>query len=195
MRLVVIDNYDSFVYNIVQLLGELTGEMAMVHRNDQVRVEEIVATEPTHLFISPGPGNPEDPAYFGVCTRLIRELGPRIPTLGVCLGHQGIGAAFGGRVVPAPRVMHGKTSRVLHDGTGLFAGLPSPLTAMRYHSLMLDEADLPDCLDVTSRSEDGLVMSIAHREHPIVGVQFHPESIGTEHGTALLANFLAISPG
>ncbi|MCA9699426.1 MAG: aminodeoxychorismate/anthranilate synthase component II, partial [Myxococcales bacterium] len=191
MRLVVIDNYDSFVYNIVQLLGELTGEMAMVHRNDQVRVEEIVATEPTHLFISPGPGNPEDPAYFGVCTRLIRELGPRIPTLGVCLGHQGIGAAFGGRVVPAPRVMHGKTSRVLHDGTGLFAGLPSPLTAMRYHSLMLDEADLPDCLAVTSRSEDGLVMSIAHREHPIVGVQFHPESIGTEHGTALLANFLA----
>ena len=191
MRLVVIDNYDSFVYNIVQLLGELTGETAMVHRNDQIRVEEIVAAEPTHLFISPGPGNPEDPAYFGVCTRLIRELGPRIPTLGVCLGHQGIGAAFGGRVVPAPRVMHGKTSRVLHDGTGLFAGLPSPLTAMRYHSLLLDEADLPDCLAVTSRSEDGLVMSIAHREHPIVGVQFHPESIGTEHGTALLANFLA----
>lgn len=191
MRLVVIDNYDSFVYNIVQLLGELTGETATVHRNDQVRVEDIVAAAPTHLFISPGPGNPEDPAYFGVCTRLIRELGPRVPTLGVCLGHQGIAAAFGGRVVPAPRVMHGKTSRVLHQGTGLFAGLPSPLTVMRYHSLMIDEAGLPDCLAVTSRSEDGLVMSVVHRRHPVVGVQFHPESIGTEHGAALLANFLA----
>jgi anthranilate synthase/aminodeoxychorismate synthase-like glutamine amidotransferase len=190
-RLVIVDNYDSFVYNIYQLLGELTGVEASVHRNDRVTLDDVVAERPTHLFISPGPGNPEDPAYFGVCTELIRALGPTVPILGVCLGHQGIGAAFGARVVHAPAVMHGKTSELVHDGDGLFAGLPSPLTAMRYHSLTLDEASLPAQLRVTSRTREGLCMSIAHRDHPIAGVQFHPESIGTPHGAALLRNFLA----
>jgi anthranilate synthase/aminodeoxychorismate synthase-like glutamine amidotransferase len=190
-RLVILDNYDSFAYNIYQLLGELTGTEAKVYRNDRVSLEQLRADDPTHLFISPGPGNPEDPAYFGVCARVIRELGPRVPTLGVCLGHQGIGAAFGARVVRAPVVMHGKTSEILHAGEGLFTGLPSPLRVMRYHSLILDEASLPPELEVTSRTREGLCMSLVHREYPIAGVQFHPESIGTDEGAALLRNFLA----
>lgn len=190
-RLVILDNYDSFAYNIYQLLGELTGVAATVHRNDRVSLAQLEAEDPTHLFISPGPGTPEDPAYFGVCTEAIRVLGARIPVLGICLGHQGIGAAFGARVVRAPAVMHGKTSAIEHRGDGLFRGLPSPLTVMRYHSLMLDEASLPAELEVTSRTRDGLCMSIAHRERRIAGVQFHPESIGTGHGRALVANFLA----
>ncbi|NVB39190.1 aminodeoxychorismate/anthranilate synthase component II [Pseudenhygromyxa sp. WMMC2535] len=195
MRPVVIDNYDSFVFNIVQLIGELTGVEAQVFRNDQVRAAEVAACAPTHLFISPGPGRPEDPAYFGVCSELISSLGRSIPVLGVCLGHQGIGAAFGARVIRAPAPMHGKTSRVVHAGDGLFAGLPSPLSVMRYHSLILDADSLPAALRVTSRSEDGLIMSVVHREWPIAGVQFHPESIGTEHGAALLSNFLSWGPG
>ena len=191
-RLVVLDNYDSFVWNLVQLLGERTGAVAQVLRCDRVRVAEIAAQDPTHVVISPGPGTPEDPAYFGVGLEVIRALGPRVPILGVCLGHQGIGAAFGARIVGAPSVMHGKTSAIYHGGVGLFAGLPSPLTAMRYHSLVVDEATLPAELAVTARTADGLVMGLEHRCWPIVGVQFHPESIATECGAALVSNFLAM---
>jgi anthranilate synthase/aminodeoxychorismate synthase-like glutamine amidotransferase len=189
-RVVILDNYDSFVYNLYQAIGELTGVAARVVRNDAITIEELLAADPTHLIISPGPGTPEDPAYFGVCRAAILQLGPRIPTLGVCLGHQGIAAAFGGRVVRAPQVMHGKTSLVEHDGAGLFAGLPSPLRVMRYHSLVVDAQSLPDALIVTSRTQDGVCMSVAHREWPLVGVQFHPESIGTQDGKRLLGNFL-----
>jgi anthranilate synthase/aminodeoxychorismate synthase-like glutamine amidotransferase len=190
-RLVILDNYDSFAYNIYQLLGELTGTAAKVYRNDRVELAQILADDPTHLFISPGPGTPEDPAYFGVCSEAIRTLAPRIPILGVCLGHQGIGAVFGAKVVRAPHVMHGKISEIVHTERGLFAGLPSPLSVMRYHSLILDEATLPPELEVTSRTQDGLCMSIEHREWRVAGVQFHPESIGTEHGPALLRNFFS----
>jgi para-aminobenzoate synthetase component 2 len=190
-RLVILDNYDSFAYNIHQLLGELTGAAAKVYRNDRVSLEQLLADDPTHLFISPGPGTPEDPAYFGVCSEAIRVLAPRIPILGVCLGHQGIGAVFGAKVVRAPQVMHGKISEILHQRRGLFAGLPSPLCVMRYHSLILDEATLPPELEVTSRTRDGLCMSIEHRSLRVAGVQFHPESIGTEHGLALVRNFLS----
>lgn len=189
-RLVLLDNYDSFVYNIYQLLGELTGRAARVYRNDRVDIEQLRADDPTHLLISPGPGNPEDPAYFGVCRQAIEVFGPRIPVLGVCLGHQGIGACFGARVVRAPTVMHGKISEIEHDGRGLFQGLPTPLSVMRYHSLILDEATLPGEFEVTSRTRDGLCMSIQHRSWRLAGVQFHPESIGTEHGAGLLRNFL-----
>lgn len=190
-RLVILDNYDSFAYNIYQLLGELTGTAAKVYRNDRVHLEQILNDDPTHLFISPGPGTPEDPAYFGVCSEAIRTLAPRIPILGVCLGHQGIGAVFGAKVVRAPKVMHGKISEIVHGGRGLFAGLPSPLSVMRYHSLILDEATLPAEFEVSSRTRDGLCMSIEHRKWRVAGVQFHPESIGTEHGAALLRNFLS----
>lgn len=189
-RVVLIDNYDSFVYNLYQAIGELTGVEAHVVRNDRTSVEAIAAERPTHLILSPGPGNPEDPAWFGICREVILTLGPRIPLLGVCLGHQGIGAAFGGRVVRAPKVMHGKTSLIRHEGEGLFHGLESPLEAMRYHSLMIDPDTLPASLRVTARSDEGVIMAVAHREHPIVGVQFHPESIGTSSGPRLLRNFL-----
>jgi anthranilate synthase/aminodeoxychorismate synthase-like glutamine amidotransferase len=189
-RIVLIDNYDSFVYNLYQALGELTGVEARVVRNDRTSVEAIAAERPTHLIISPGPGNPEDPVWFGICRELILTLGRTVPLLGVCLGHQGIGAAFGGRVVRAPKVMHGKTSRIRHEGEGLFEGLESPLEVMRYHSLMIDPGTLPASLRVTASNEEGLIMGVAHREHPIVGVQFHPESIGTRSGLRLLRNFL-----
>lgn len=190
-RVVILDNYDSFVYNLYQAVGELTGTAAKVVRNDAITLAELLAADPTHLIISPGPGTPEDPAYFGVCRAAILELGPKIPTLGVCLGHQGIAAALGARVVPAPAVMHGKTSRIEHRGDGLFTGLPSPLEVMRYHSLVVDVDSLPATLEVTSATTDGVCMSLAHREWPMFGVQFHPESIGTSSGQRLLANFLA----
>lgn len=189
-RVVLIDNYDSFVYNLYQAIGELTGGEAHVVRNDRTSVEAIAAERPTHLILSPGPGNPEDPAWFGICREVILTLGPRIPLLGVCLGHQGIAAALGGRVVRAPKVMHGKTSLIRHEGEGLFHGLENPLEAMRYHSLMIDPDTLPASLRVTARSDEGVIMAVAHREHPIVGVQFHPESIGTRSGLRLLHNFL-----
>lgn len=183
--LVVIDNYDSFTYNLVQYLGEL-GQEIKVFRNDQVTLDEIKALNPDHIVISPGPGTPDD---GGVSQEVLRELGPTTPILGVCLGHQCIGAVYGGKVTRAPRLMHGKTSRVYHNGDGLFTGVPSPFNATRYHSLIVEEP-LPDELKVTAFTRDGEVMAVRHKTHPVVGVQFHPESILTEHGKRILQNFL-----
>jgi len=185
----VIDNYDSFTYNLVQYLGEL-GDAPLVRRNDAVTLDEIDAMRPQRILISPGPCTPNE---AGVSVPLIARFSGRIPILGVCLGHQSIAQAFGGRVVRAPRLMHGKTSPIEHDGTGVFAGLPSPFTATRYHSLIVAEP-LPDCLRRTAWTPEGELMGLAHVRHPTFGVQFHPESILTEHGHAMLRNFLALSP-
>jgi len=186
-RVVVIDNYDSFVYNLVQYLGEL-GADPLVHRNDQVTVDALVALAPDAVVVSPGPRRPED---AGISNRAIAEFAGRgVPVLGVCLGHQCIGQVFGGVVVRAPRVMHGKTSVIGHDGAGVFAGLPNPLTATRYHSLVVERPSLPADLVVSAESEDELIMGLRHRQLPVEGVQFHPESILTESGHALLRNFL-----
>jgi anthranilate synthase/aminodeoxychorismate synthase-like glutamine amidotransferase len=192
VSVVIIDNYDSYAYNLLQGVGEITGEYATVFRNDAVTVAGIAALRPTHILLSPGPGNPEHAEAFGVCREVILELGASIPILGVCLGHQGIAAAFGGRVVRAPQVMHGKTSPIRHDGSALFHGLESPFVAMRYHSLIVEEGSLPGCLQITARTDDGLIMGLRHRELPIHGVQFHPESIGTPGGGLLLRNFLRL---
>lgn len=186
--LLLIDNYDSFTYNLFHYLGELGSEID-VRRNDALNVEEAMALGPDSIVLSPGPC---DPDRAGICLPLIEAAAGRIPLLGVCLGHQSIGQAFGGRVVRAPVPMHGKISTIRHEGTDLFAGLPSPFRATRYHSLMVDRAELPDCLVVTAESEDGVIQGLRHREWPIFGVQFHPESIATEHGHALLRNFLAV---
>ena len=183
--IVVIDNYDSFTYNLVQYLGELRAEIR-VFRNDQVTLEEIRALKPDHIVISPGPGDPDD---GGISNQVIRELGPTIPVLGVCLGHQCIGHVYGGKVSRAPRLMHGKTSSIYHKGKGLFDGIPSPFRATRYHSLIVEDP-LPDCLEVTAFTRDGEVMGLRHKAYPVVGVQFHPESILTEHGKRILQNFL-----
>jgi anthranilate synthase/aminodeoxychorismate synthase-like glutamine amidotransferase len=183
--IVVIDNYDSFTYNLVQYLGEM-GEALRVFRNDEIGVEEIRALQPARIVISPGPGDPDD---GGISNDVIRALGPTIPILGVCLGHQCIGAVYGGRVIRAPRLMHGKTSAVYHQGQGIFYGVPSPFAATRYHSLIVEEP-LPAELEVTAFTRSGEIMALRHREHPVVGVQFHPESILTEHGKRILRNFL-----
>jgi anthranilate synthase/aminodeoxychorismate synthase-like glutamine amidotransferase len=183
----VIDNYDSFTYNLVQYLGELGAELE-VFRNDTITVEALDALEPTHIVISPGPGTPDD---GGISKEVIRQLGPRLPILGVCLGHQCIGEVFGGRVVRAPRLMHGKTSQIQHYGTGLFLGLPKPFEATRYHSLIVEEP-LPDVLKATAFTKEGELMGLRHRAYPIFGVQFHPESILTAHGKQILTNFLAV---
>jgi anthranilate synthase component II len=181
----VIDNYDSFTYNLVQYLGELGADL-QVFRNDALNIEEIKQMAPARIVISPGPGHPGE---SGVSNAALRELGATTPILGVCLGHQCIGEVYGGRVSRAPRLMHGKTSTVYHHGKGLFAGVPSPFQATRYHSLIVEEP-LPDCLQVTAFTRDGEVMGLQHKEHPVVGVQFHPESILTEHGKRILQNFL-----
>ena len=183
--ILVIDNYDSFTYNLVQLLGELGAEVC-VARNDQMTLDEARALRPSHVVISPGPGTPDE---GGISLDVIRELGPTTPTLGVCLGQQAIGQAFGGRVVRAPRLMHGKTSAIYHKSTPLFTGIPSPFEATRYHSLIVEEP-LPDALEVTAFTEAGEIMALRHREYPIAGVQFHPESILTHFGPRLLQNFL-----
>jgi anthranilate synthase/aminodeoxychorismate synthase-like glutamine amidotransferase len=183
--IVMIDNYDSFTYNLVQYLGELGAEIT-VFRNDQVTVEEVQALAPDQIVISPGPGDPDD---GGVSNEIIRRLGPSIPILGVCLGHQCIGYVYGGKVSRAPRLMHGKVSSVYHKERGIFTGVPSPFKATRYHSLIVEEP-LPDCLEVTAFTRDGEMMGLQHKEFPIVGLQFHPESILTEHGKRLLQNFL-----
>ena len=189
--LLMIDNYDSFTYNLVQYLQELGAEVR-VERNDALSVDAIEALAPEKIVISPGPCTPNE---AGVSLQVIAQLGARVPILGVCLGHQGIGQAYGGQVVRAGRIMHGKTSPIRHRGEGVFAGLPDAFEATRYHSLVVDAASLPDCLEITAWTEnaDGSVdeiMGLRHREHPVEGVQFHPESILTQHGHALLRNFL-----
>jgi len=182
----MIDNYDSFTYNLVQYFGEL-GEDVRVARNDEITCDEIAALKPDRLCISPGPCSPTE---AGISLDVIQRFAGRLPILGVCLGHQSIGHAFGGKVVRAHRLMHGKTDAVQHRGEGVFAGLPSPFTATRYHSLAVERASLPDCLEVTAWTDDGEIMGLRHRTLAVEGVQFHPESIATEHGHALLKNFL-----
>ena len=186
-RVLVIDNYDSFVYNLVQELGEL-GADPVVHRNDAIDVAGIRAASPDAILISPGPGRPES---AGVSMTVIRELAGEFPILGVCLGHQAIGEVYGGRVVAAPTLMHGKTSPIHHDGRGVFAGLPDPFTATRYHSLVVEPTSVPDILEVTARTPDGVIMGLRHRTLAVEGVQFHPESLLTLEGPSLLSNFLA----
>jgi len=188
MRLLMIDNYDSFTYNLVQYLGELGAETDVV-RNDVETVDELLAREPAGLVISPGPGTPSEAGVSVECVTRFAEHG--VPVFGVCLGHQSIGQAFGGRIVRARSIMHGKTSRIEHDDHGVFAGLPQPFEATRYHSLVIEPGSMPDSLEVTAHTDDGEIMGVRHRELPIEGVQFHPESILTRPGKDLLENFLA----
>lgn len=187
--ILVVDNYDSFTYNLVHYLAEL-GAQTHVVRNDDLTVEEAWALQPEAVLLSPGPCAPDQ---AGICLSLIETAAETMPILGVCLGHQSIGQAFGGEVVRAKTLMHGKTSPILHEGRGVFGGLPSPFTATRYHSLAVRRATLPDALEVTAWTEDGEIMGLSHRTRPIHGVQFHPESIATEHGHAMIANFLDLA--
>ncbi|MGQ9870701.1 anthranilate synthase component II [Leptodesmis sp.] len=191
--ILVIDNYDSFTYNLVQYLGELGAEFPVakeiqVYRNDQISIEQIRQLKPDAIVISPGPGDPDE---AGISLQLIQELGPKVPLLGVCLGHQSIGQVFGGKIVSAPVLMHGKTSQVYHTGVGVFQGLENPLTATRYHSLVIERQEFPEVLEITAWVDDGTIMGVRHRQYPhIQGVQFHPESVLTESGKELLRNFL-----
>ena len=187
-RVLVIDNYDSFVYNLVQELGEL-GADPVVHRNDAIDVAGIRMAAPDAILISPGPGRP---GSAGVSMAVIRELAGEVPILGVCLGHQAVGEVYGGEVVAAPVLMHGKTSAIHHDGAGVFTGLPDPFTATRYHSLVVEPSSVPDVLEVTARTSDGVIMGLRHRELRVEGVQFHPESVLTESGLLMLRNFLSL---
>jgi para-aminobenzoate synthetase component 2 len=184
--ILVIDNYDSFTYNLVQYLGEMGADLD-VRRNDALTLADVADLRPTGIVISPGPGTPDD---AGITLDLIREFGPRVPIFGVCLGLQAIGQALGGRVIRADKLMHGKTSPVSHTGQGVFADLPSPLEATRYHSLIVERASLPDDLEVTAQTEDGEIMGLRHKNWPLEGVQFHPEAVLTEHGKQILKNFL-----
>jgi len=184
--ILLIDNYDSFVYNLARYVREL-GETPVVRRHDAVTLDEIDGLAPSHIIISPGPCSPKE---AGVSNDVVRRFGPTIPILGVCLGHQCIGAAYGGEIVRAARPMHGKTSQIHHQGTGIFTGLPNPFLATRYHSLVIAPGSLPPELRVIATSEDGEIMAVEHREHPVIGLQFHPESVLTEHGYRLLARFL-----
>ena len=186
-RIVVIDSYDSFVYNIVQYLGELGAEPVVV-RNDQVTVAEVEALSPDGILLSPGPGRPED---AGIICAAIAHFAGKVPVFGVCLGHQAIGHVYGGKVVRAEQLMHGKTSFIRHRDVGVFTGLPNPLEATRYHSLVVERASLPECLEVTAETDDGVIMGVRHRELDVEGVQFHPESVLTASGHGMLANFLA----
>jgi anthranilate synthase/aminodeoxychorismate synthase-like glutamine amidotransferase len=184
--ILLLDNYDSFVYNLARYVREL-GETPVVHRNDAVTVDDVAAMAPSHIIISPGPCSP---AEAGISTDVVRQLGHRIPILGVCLGHQCIGAAYGGEIVRAGQPMHGKTSMIHHRNTGIFRGLPTPFRATRYHSLVIAPASVPSALEVIATSEDGEIMAVRHREHPVHGLQFHPESVLTEHGYRLVDHFL-----
>jgi len=186
--LLLIDNYDSFTYNLVHFLGELGAEVT-VRRNDALTADEALRMNVEGIVLSPGPC---DPDRAGICLKLVEKAAGKLPLLGVCLGHQTIGQVFGGKVVRAPLPMHGKVSQISHNGAGVFAGLPSPVTATRYHSLVVERESLPDCFDITAECDAGLIMGLEHKELPIHGVQFHPESIATEHGHALLANFIKI---
>ncbi len=186
--ILLLDNYDSFTYNLLHYLSEL-GKEVVVRRNDVVSVADVLAMKPEGIVISPGPGTPD---ASGICLDLIRQAAGKIPLLGVCLGHQAIGQVFGGKVIRAPKPMHGKVSAINHRGEGLFKGLPSPFQATRYHSLIVEKATLPDCLYITAETEDGLIMGLHHTELNVHGVQFHPESIASEHGHALLKNFVDV---
>jgi anthranilate synthase component 2 len=190
LKVLVIDNYDSFVYNLVQYIGELGAE-TIVYRNDQVTLKQVKELKPDRIVISPGPGTPEETRYFGVCKEILQQVSRETPTLGVCLGHQGIIHTFGGKVVSAKRLMHGKTSKIKHDGKGIFKGVQNPFTATRYHSLAGEKYSIPPCLEVTAETiDDGEVMGVRHVEYPIEGVQFHPESILCEDGKLIIKNFL-----
>ena len=190
MKVLVIDNYDSFVYNLVQYIGELGAE-TIVYRNDQIDIAKIKKLKPDRIVISPGPGTPEETRYFGICKEILKKLSNRVPTLGVCLGHQGIIHTFGGKVIPAKRLMHGKTSKIKHNGKSIFKGVRNPFTATRYHSLAGEKETIPRCLKITAEAtDDGEIMAIQHAEFPIYGVQFHPESILCEDGKIILKNFL-----
>jgi anthranilate synthase component II len=192
MKILVIDNYDSFVYNLAQLLGELRTEPAVL-RNDKITLEDVVKMDPDAIVISPGPGHPADRKYFGVCTDIIGELGYRIPILGVCLGHQGIVHAFGGKVINAKKIRHGKTSLIQYTTDRLFEDVANPFKATRYHSLVADKNTLPSCLEVTARAlDDGEIMGIRHRHYLMEGVQFHPESVLTGEGRRMLLNFMSM---
>lgn len=184
--LLMIDNYDSFTYNIVQYFGEL-GEEVITKRNDEITLDDIIRLNPDRVCLSPGPCSPNE---AGICLPFLKEFAGKLPILGVCLGHQSIGQAFGGNIVRAKQIMHGKTSKIAHTGVGIFKNLPSPFTVTRYHSLAVDRATLPDCLEVTAWTDDGEIMGLRHKEFNIQGVQFHPESILSEHGHALFKNFL-----
>lgn len=190
MKVLIINNYDSFVYNLVQYIGELGGK-PIVYRNDEITLRRAAEINSDRIVISPGPGNPADRKYFGVCSEILLTLSVRVPTLGVCLGHQGIIHIFGGRIVTAKRVMHGKTSLIVHDGISIFRGVKNPFEATRYHSLIGDEKSLPSCLKIIARSADeGEIMGVRHKIYPIEGVQFHPESILTSEGKKIIRNFL-----
>jgi anthranilate synthase/aminodeoxychorismate synthase-like glutamine amidotransferase len=190
MKVLVIDNYDSFVYNLVQYIGEQGGEPS-VYRNDKLTIQQAIKLNPQRIVISPGPGTPENTHYFGVCSSILSQISCKIPTLGVCLGNQGIIYAFGGKIVQARRLMHGKTSQIRHNGKGIFEGVKNPFTATRYHSLVGDRSSIPSCLEITAESvDDGEVMGVRHRTYPITGVQFHPESILCEFGKKIIKNFL-----
>ena len=190
MKVAVIDNYDSFVYNLVQYIGEQGAEVK-VYRNDQVTLEELKEFAPDRIVISPGPGTPEDERYFGICSKILKTMSQKTPTLGVCLGHQGIIHVFGGKVIHAKRLMHGKTCKIKHDKKGLFKGVREPFTATRYHSLAGEKESLPSCLEISAECiEDGEVMGVRHKKFPINGVQFHPESILCEDGKLIIKNFL-----
>ncbi len=184
--ILVIDNYDSFTYNLVQYLAQLGAEV-VVKRNDEIDVAGIEALKPEKILVSPGPCSP---AEAGVSVEVIQHFGPRLPLFGVCLGHQSIGHAYGGKVVRAGRLMHGKTSPIHHDGRGVFANIPSPYNATRYHSLIVERESLPDCFEITAWTDEGEIMGLRHKEHPVFGVQFHPESVLTEHGLLMMRNFL-----
>jgi len=184
----VLDNYDSFTYNLVQYLGEMGAEV-VVRRNDEITVDGVEAMHPERILLSPGPCTPQE---AGISVEMIQKLAGKIPILGVCLGHQAIGAAFGGKIIRAPKLFHGKTSQIRHDGSGVFRGLPNPFTATRYHSLIVERKSLPSELQVTAETDDDIIMGLQHRQYPLMGVQFHPESVLTDSGKQLLKNFLSL---
>jgi len=188
-NILLIDNYDSFTYNLVHYLSALGAQVDVI-RNDAKRASDVISSKPHGIVISPGPASPNE---AGICLELITLNAGKIPLLGVCLGHQSIGQAYGGNVIRAAKVMHGKTSAVTHTGKGLFAGIPSPFTATRYHSLIVERASLPDCLEITAETADGTIMALQHKTQPVFGVQFHPESIASEHGHDMLRNFLSVA--
>src|SRR5437016_10226868 len=189
LKVLILDNYDSFVYNLAQYAGEIADEV-VVKRNDELNIAAVRRLDPDKIIISPGPGTPADPRYFGICTEVLRKVSIETPTLGVCLGHQGIVHSFGGKIVRAKRLRHGKTSSIRHDGRTIFRGLENPFEATRYHSLVIAPDSVPAQLEVSARTEDGVLMGLRHREHPTEGVQFHPESVLTHEGKRLLKNFL-----